>query len=134
MHIVFSPSYRPIIQALRQPPTKHSSFSSTSLPPKLLTSQAWPRSSSFTGPTTIMNPPAAVRQEDASTLSSNDTDPVKLCLSKQKAEAKCPIQEVISQKIWPMWKLFGDSGEDKWHFTHKLFQLMNRTLVRADRS
>jgi hypothetical protein len=43
-----------------------------------------------------MNPAAAGVQEDASTLSSNDTDPVKLRWSKLKAEEKCPIQEVIS--------------------------------------
>jgi hypothetical protein len=35
--------------------------------------------------------------------------------SKLRAEAKRPIQEVISQKIWPStWKLIGNSGEDKW--------------------
>jgi hypothetical protein len=43
-----------------------------------------------------MNLAAAGVQEDASTLSSNYTDPVKLCWSKLKAEGKCPIQEVIS--------------------------------------
>jgi hypothetical protein len=48
-------------------------------------------------PTTIMNPAAAGAQEDESTLSSNDTDPLKLRWSKLKAEEKCPIpQEVIS--------------------------------------
>jgi hypothetical protein len=43
-----------------------------------------------------MNPPVAGAQEDASTLTSNDTDPVKLRWSKLKAEEKRPIQEVIS--------------------------------------
>jgi hypothetical protein len=43
-----------------------------------------------------MNPAVAGAQEDESTLSSNDTDPVKLRWSKMKAEGKCPIQEVIS--------------------------------------
>jgi hypothetical protein len=78
-----------------------------------------------------MNPAAAGVQEDASTLSSNDTYPVKLRWSNLKAEEKHPIQEVISRKIWPMWKLIGDSGEDERRFTHKIFQLMNLTLGTA---
>jgi hypothetical protein len=80
--------------------------------------------------TSIMNP-AAAAQEDASTLSSHDTNPVKLRWSKMKPEEKRPIQEVFSQKIWPIWKLIGDSGEDEWQFTHKIFQLMNPTLGTA---
>jgi hypothetical protein len=70
-----------------------------------------------------MNPAAAV-QEDASTLSSHDTDPVKLRWSKMKPEEKRPIQEVISRHIWPIWTLIGDdSAED--------VQLMNPTLGTA---
>jgi hypothetical protein len=75
-----------------------------------------------------MNPAAAGAQEDASTLSSNDTNPVKLRWSKLKPEGKHPIQEVISRKIWPTWKLIGDSGDDERRFTQKVFQLMNPTL------
>jgi hypothetical protein len=69
-----------------------------------------------------MNPAAAGAQEDASTLTSNDTHPVQLCWSKMKPEGKRPIQVVISRKIWPTWKLIGDSG---------VFQLMNPTLGTA---
>jgi hypothetical protein len=43
-----------------------------------------------------MNPAAAGAQEDASTLSSNDTNPVKLRWSKLKPEGKHHVQEVIS--------------------------------------
>jgi hypothetical protein len=75
-----------------------------------------------------MNPAAAGAQEDASTLSSNDTNPVKLHWSKMKPDEKRPIQEVISQQIWPTWKLIGDSGEDEQLFTQKVFELMNPTL------
>jgi hypothetical protein len=78
-----------------------------------------------------MNPAVAGAQEDESTLSSNDTNPVKLRWSKMKAEEKHPIQEVISRKIWPTWKLIGDSGEDKRLFTQKVFELMNPTLGTA---
>jgi hypothetical protein len=48
-----------------------------------------------------MNPAAGhgAQQEDASTLSSNDTDPVKLRWNKLKAEEKCPYQEVISRRF-----------------------------------
>jgi hypothetical protein len=68
-----------------------------------------------------MNLAVAGALEDASTLSSNDTDPVKLRWSKIKAEGKHPIQEVISRMIWPTWKLIGDSSEDERQFTHKVF-------------
>jgi hypothetical protein len=34
--------------------------------------------------------------------------------------------------MWPTWKLIGDSGEDKWQFTHKVFQFMNHTLGSVD--
>jgi hypothetical protein len=60
------------------------------------TSPACTNTSQSQPPTTVINPAAAAQGEDASTLSSNDTDPVKLCWSKMKAEEKHPIQEVIS--------------------------------------
>jgi hypothetical protein len=56
------------------------------------TSPASTNSSQSQPPTTIINPAAAAHGEDASTLSSNDTDPVKLRWSKMKAEEKRPIQ------------------------------------------
>jgi hypothetical protein len=60
------------------------------------TSPASTNTSRYEPTTTGMNPAAAGAQEDASTLSSHDTDPVKLRWSKLKAEEKRSIQEVIS--------------------------------------
>jgi hypothetical protein len=74
-----------------------------------------------------MNPLAPPQQgEDNITLSSNEFETVKVSWSMMTPDQKCPFQEVISQKIWPTWKLIlGNSDEDEWLFTNKIFQLMN---------